>query len=316
MAFNFTEKQSAYLNQPSYMQIANSYNTKNKPEKLFPTGKNIGIAFLDTGISPMADFVQPNNRIIFFKDFINNKKKPYDDNGHGTHVSGISCGNGILSNDKYTGLAKDSNIISLKILDSTGQGTSSYAISALIWIFDNAHKYNIKVVNLSIGSNDKKINHPLKASVEALWKKGIVVIAAAANPDGQKNFIPNPPLSHNIITVGAYEDIEYFKHSTPIAKNNSPTVFANGEEIVSLLSPHYRFTLPNRNRNNIRGKNYIAMSGASMATPFISGVVATILERRPNLTPIEIKNILINMANENNGFINKDYYYSNGERWF
>lgn len=50
------------------------------------TGQGIGIAFLDTGISPVADFVKPRNRIVAFRDFINSNPNPYDDNGHGTHA--------------------------------------------------------------------------------------------------------------------------------------------------------------------------------------------------------------------------------------
>ena len=50
---------------------------------------------------------------------------------------------------------------------------------------DNARKYNIKVVNLSIGTNDRKVNLPLKEAVERLWQMGIVVVAAAGNPDGR-----------------------------------------------------------------------------------------------------------------------------------
>ncbi|WP_317855358.1 hypothetical protein [Chakrabartyella piscis] len=52
-----------------------------------PTGKGIGIAFLDTGISPVADFTVPNNRIVAFHDFIDGKQQPYDNNGHGTQVT-------------------------------------------------------------------------------------------------------------------------------------------------------------------------------------------------------------------------------------
>lgn len=50
------------------------------------TGSGVGIAVLDTGISPVNDFVAPKNRIAAFKDFVNGRKFPYDDNGHGTHV--------------------------------------------------------------------------------------------------------------------------------------------------------------------------------------------------------------------------------------
>jgi len=57
---------------------------KTSPESLF-TGRGVGIAFLDTGISPVADFITPKNRVIVFRDFVNGKRGPYDDNGHGTH---------------------------------------------------------------------------------------------------------------------------------------------------------------------------------------------------------------------------------------
>ena len=58
------------------------------------TGKGIGVAILDTGISPHPDF---GNRICAFSDFISHKQTPYDDNGHGTHVTGILCGDGTAS---------------------------------------------------------------------------------------------------------------------------------------------------------------------------------------------------------------------------
>ena len=62
-------------------------------EKLFrpskkPRPETFAIAFLDTGISPVADFTQPKNRIVCFLDLVNGKTRPYDDNGHGTHVTG------------------------------------------------------------------------------------------------------------------------------------------------------------------------------------------------------------------------------------
>ena len=60
-------------------------------EKIFRPNKGpLSIAFLDTGISPVADFTQPENRIIAFLDLVNGKTKPYDDNGHGTHVTVLS----------------------------------------------------------------------------------------------------------------------------------------------------------------------------------------------------------------------------------
>ena len=53
--------------------------------------KGLSIAFLDTGISPVDDFVLPENRIVAFRDLVNGKTEPYDDNGHGTHVAGAKA---------------------------------------------------------------------------------------------------------------------------------------------------------------------------------------------------------------------------------
>ena len=61
--------------------------------KVSQTGKDIGVALLDTGICPMEDFVEPQNRIFVFQDFVNGKQTPYDDNGHGTHVEGCKSEN-------------------------------------------------------------------------------------------------------------------------------------------------------------------------------------------------------------------------------
>ena len=71
-----------------------------------------------------------------------------------THVTGIACGNGYLSHGVWQGVAPQANIVALKILDRSGQGNSAQAVKALRWIMDNHRKYNIRVVNLSIGTND------------------------------------------------------------------------------------------------------------------------------------------------------------------
>ena len=276
----------------------------------FPTytDQGVGIAFLDTGISAMADFSRPNNRIVAFRDFIAGRTQPYDDNGHGTHVAGIASGNGTLSNGKFSGIAPKSHIISIKILDKYGQGNSPHAISAIRWIMDNSAKYNIKIVNLSIGTNDRKINLPLKEAVESLWKHGIIVIAAAGNPNGKKPFFPPPSISPHIITVGSWEDKCYFtppRSFSIFTKEESylPDIWAPGEQIISVMSPNYSFALPNRDRRNIIGTHYIRMSGASMATPLVSGSAALLLERFPRAKPNEIKQLLLRMANNNGGFL-------------
>lgn len=227
-----------------------------------------------------------------------------------THVTGIACGNGALSNGRYAGVASEAHIISLKILDHSGQGSSSHAVAALRWIMDNAAKYNIRVINLSIGSNDRKVNQPLKESVEALWHRGIVVVAAAGNPDGRRGFQPPPPISPMVITVGTWEDRNFFLRHKPFSlftKEVSylPDIWAPGENIVSVLSPDYQFSMPNRSRENIIYPNYISMSGASMATPLVSGAAALLFQRFPYAWPNDIKAALKKIAIENGGLLDQ-----------
>lgn len=227
-----------------------------------------------------------------------------------THVTGIACGNGFLSHGIYCGIAPKANIVSIKILDGAGQGNSLQAIRALRWIMDNFRKYNIRVVNLSIGTNDRKINQPLKEAVERLWQMGIVVVAAAGNPDGQKGRRPPPAVSSDVISVGAWEDRNFFQcpSFSCFTKEEPllPDLWAPGDDIISVLSPDYDFSLPGRSQQNMVNNHYIRMSGASMATPLVSGTAALLLEKKPRLSPAEVKKHLLQLTLLTDGLLTRE----------
>ena len=82
----------------------------------------------------------------------NHKNYVYDDCGHGTHVAGICSGSGANSNGKYRGIAPESNIVMIKALDFEGKGTASDVLTGIQWIADNCKKYNIRILNMSIGA--------------------------------------------------------------------------------------------------------------------------------------------------------------------
>ena len=113
------------------------------------TGRGIGVAVLDTGIFPHEDF---GNRIAAFADFVQKRPEPYDDNGHGTHISGIIGGNGSGSGGGYSGAAPECSLICAKVLDKRGNGYASDVLSGLRWIRLNREKYGIRIVNISVGS--------------------------------------------------------------------------------------------------------------------------------------------------------------------
>lgn len=262
------------------------------------TGKGVGIAILDTGIYPHQDLVRPKNRIVAFKDFINNRQTPYDDNGHGTFVAGVAAGNGYLSGGKYRGIAPDASLIGVKVMDENGSGDSSDIIAGMQWVVNNKDKYNIRVLSVSLGAKPGSVTKfdPLAVAVDAVWDKGIVVVVAAGNSGPRQNTITTPGISSKVITVGAVDDkrtIEYeddkmadFSSRGPVNRRLiKPDLVAPGVNIRSLATnKEYRGT-----RLEEMSEPYRNMSGTSVSTPIVSGAAALMLSINDKLTPDEIK---------------------------
>ncbi|MGN1319136.1 MAG: S8 family peptidase [Lachnospirales bacterium] len=240
------------------------------------TGEGVGICFLDTGICKIEDF---GNRIKFFKDFINNKNFAYDDNGHGTHVAGIACGGGY-----YKGIAPKANIIMLKTLDNEGSGNGSDVLAGIQWVYDNHKKYNIRILNMSIGTRESGKGDPLVMAVEKLWDKGITVVTAAGNNGPMPYTISSPGTSKKVITVGSNDDSENITLKNNYSSRGptreciiKPDVLAPGSNIISCKCD--------------KGK-YRALSGTSMSTPVVSGAIALLIEKYKDLSPDDIKYML------------------------
>ncbi|MFS8540640.1 MAG: S8 family peptidase, partial [Tissierellales bacterium] len=171
-------------------------------------GKGITVAVIDTGVAPHQDLTLPTNRIIGFKDFVNNNTEPYDDNGHGTHVAGIIAGNGYSSRGKYTGIAPEANILAVKALNKRGSGNMSDIIAAIEYVVETKDKYNTKILNLSFGSpaNNSYQKDPLCKAVKEAKNAGLIVVAAAGNSGPEPRTIVSPGISPDVITVGAIDD--------------------------------------------------------------------------------------------------------------
>lgn len=252
-------------------------------------GKGIGVAILDTGISVHPDF---DNRIVAFQDMRKGNKFGYDINGHGTHVAGIIGGSGKMSEGKYSGMAPLCKLIIVRVLDEKGDGEIRTVIEGIRWVRRNRRKYNIRIVNISVGTlphyGDREEDYLLK-EVEQLWDEGVVVVAAAGNFGPAWGTITTPGISKKIITVGASNDEEESERFGKLRKNYSgrgptrecvvkPDLVAPGSCVISCNGRYQR-----------TGRAYTEKSGTSMSAPVVAGAIAVLLSKYPSMSNLEVK---------------------------
>lgn len=248
-------------------------------------GNGVTVAVMDTGIASHIDFGQ---RTIGFMDAVYGRKKVYDDNGHGTHVSGIIAGSGFAGRGRYTGMAPGASILAIKVLDRMGKGNTKQVVQALRWLMEHREEYKVRILNISVGmlaTAREEEQNLLLATMEEVWDSGIVVVAAAGNNGPRESSITIPGLCKTIITVGSSDDDAANVRSLGLMRGYSgrgptgscvmkPEIVAPGTAIISC------------GRN---GNSYEVKSGTSMATPVVAGAIAVLLERRPRLKPAEVK---------------------------
>jgi serine protease AprX len=250
------------------------------------SGKNIRIAVLDSGIFLHRD-IRAN--VTGFLDFVNQRSACYDDNGHGTHVAGIICANGGIK-----GMARDANIIAIKVLDKDGGGRTESVKKALAWLLLKHRLFNIKLINFSVGflsGAGKNDQEEIVGMLERLWDEGVTVVTAAGNNGPREDSVTVPGISRKLITVGACDD----ENPGPFLPKNysgrgptgccivKPEILAPGTDIISL---------------DHRDHLYSKKSGTSMATPVVTGALALALEKKPALRPEELKLLLFRSAEE------------------
>ena len=195
-----SEANQAIATSTSLLGIKSSYQL---------TGKGVTVAVIDSGVagvadlngkSPLALLNLAGPRLLASVSFVPPPPPPVkgvpappplnpaDPCGHGTHVAGIIAGNGAKSSDPssfrhFFGIAPQANLVSVRVLDQNGQASVSSVIAGLQWAIANQGKYDIDVINLSLGHpvGESYMTDPLCQAVEAAWKAGIVVVCAAGN---------------------------------------------------------------------------------------------------------------------------------------
>lgn len=206
-------------------------------------GAGVEIAIVDTGI--FAGHVDLKDKIVAQKDFVNNDDIANDDNGHGTHVSGIAA----ATTNNAQGVAggcPDCTLVVAKVLGADAMGSLSNVADGIIWSADQG----AKVINLSLAAPESTT--ALNNAVNYAAGKGAVLVAAAGNQG--KNEKVYPAALPQVIAV------------TATSRSSQPTRFSNYGRWVDVAAPGVNIL------STTRDGNYGFMSGTSMAAPEVSAL--------------------------------------------
>jgi len=206
------------------------------------TGRGVTIAFLDSGFYQHPDLVEPTNRIASFHDISGDEDSAQADrpieswHWHGTQTTVAAAGNGYLSEGKYRGVASDARLVLVKV-SKGGRIREEDIASGLRWVIDNRERYNIRVLNISLGGDE---DVPCSQSIvdqlaEEAVRNGIVVVVAAGNTTERA---PIPPAnSPSVITVGGYDDGNQWAQREFSLYHSSFGITAGGTVKPELIAP-------------------------------------------------------------------------------
>ncbi len=269
-----------------------------------PDGAGVTVAVVDTGIDSSKDLA---GRVIHADVTGSSWNSDRDDYGHGTFVAGLIAGNGAASNGAYAGAAPGARLLDVRVAKDDGTTSLSNVLRGLQAVAWSQKALNIKVLNLSLSSASPIPYQfdPLSLALDSLWSHGIVVVVPAGNDGPGAATISSPGNDPTLLTVGALDEsgtasrlddvVSAFSARGPAAQGIAkPDLVAPGAHLVSLRAPGS--VVDTANPGSRVETNYFLGSGTSMSTALTSGVVADLLEARPDLSPDQVKSILASSA--------------------
>ncbi|MGC2696444.1 MAG: S8 family peptidase [Candidatus Angelobacter sp.] len=301
------------------------------------TGAGIGVALIDSGVNAHPDLYTssfwPVSRVVYNQSFVPGNSSAADQYGHGTHIAGLIAGDGLAStgpiySNTFKGIAPGAQIVNLRVLDANGSATDSTVIAAINQAISLKSRYNIRVINLSLGRGvfeSYKLD-PLCQAVEKAWKSGIVVVVAAGNngrylPTGGYATVTSPANDPYVLTVGSMKPMGTPERTDDLIASYSskgptlidhvvkPDVVAPGNLLVSTETSNttlYKTETDNQvpysayiyGGPSSPSPFYFELSGTSMASGVVSGAVADLLQAHPLMTPDQVKSRLMKTASK------------------
>ncbi|MEM9035566.1 MAG: S8 family serine peptidase [Actinomycetota bacterium] len=260
------------------------------------SGAGIDVALIDTGVEPVEG-LDGDGKLYIGPDLSFESGLPEfygrDTYGHGTAMASIIAGEN--GPNGFEGVAPGSRLVSLKVADNTGAVDVTQVIAAIDWVIEYGQEgdLNIRVINLSYATDSDQPYQidPLAHAVERAWKAGIVVVVSAGNYGDDSGVLGNPASSPYVIAVAAADDSGAAPFSNSGSKERKPDLLAPGSRILGLAAPQSR--LAQEHPDALIDGVFFRGSGTSQATAIISGAAALLLEQRPELTPDQVKALLL-----------------------
>jgi serine protease AprX len=228
------------------------------------------VAVVDTGINlNHKEFADKQIQVGLCKSFVDGEADAEDGNGHGTHCAGT------IGSEKY-GVAPGVKLIAVKVLSASGSGTWTGVMNGVQYAAEHAD-----IMSMSLGGTASSSGNTVEKAVQNAIDGGVVCVIAAGNSGPGSSTIGTPGVVWDAITVGAIDNKEviasFSSRGPTVYGTEKPDIVAPGVNIPSLWKSGGTKTI----------------SGTSMATPHVAGLVALILSRNPNFTPAQVKKVVM-----------------------
>lgn len=264
---------ASVYNNPNYQYHIDLIKTKEAWSLVESKGNTTKVSVIDTGVDVKHEDLQKN--LVSNSSYTQTvggikKQVVYDSDHHGTHVTGIigaTYGNGIGVSGVASG--NNNNLAKIMVVGTSSDGENMYTsdiIDAINYSKDNG----AKVINMSFGGPGR--DRAMEAAIRDAYDNGIVLVAASGNDESNK--FSSPSDFKEVISVNTSN------------KYNKPVYWSDYGISKDISAPGYNI-LSTTPRNT-----YELLSGTSMASPIVAGVVALMLDANPSLTPAEVYNIL------------------------
>lgn len=263
-------------------------------------GEGVGVCHLDTGVN--YNHTGLAQAYVGGWDFINNDNDPIDDNGHGTRTAGVITAN--LSNNgaglPRKGMAPRANLVAVKILDSTGSGSTAGVAAGINWCITNKDVYNISVISMSLGTSSVYTPSTSPGYYDTalqLAVNNLIVPVASSGNGGSTTGISYPAVAPGVISVGAVYDKSMPSFQTFSCTDNYNyadmiSCFTDRAPFLDILAPGIQITSTSSSSNTAISSSF----GTSLAAPHVSGIIALMKQRNPQMTVAQIENILKSTA--------------------